>query len=105
MCITREDLDKKIVTIKQFKSIKKDAEANLKPLEQEVKNFMEENQQTKFISYGYSISYEEQERETVVKEKVLELLNNPAIKAVIESEHIDTSVLFKTTIVKPLKIN
>lgn len=105
MCISINELNERVATIKEYKSIKKDAENNLKPLEQEVKNFMEENEQTKFIGYGYSISYEEQERETVIKEKVLELLNNPKIKAVVEEESIDTSVLFKTTIVKPLRIN
>ena len=66
---------------------------------------MEENNHTKFIGYGYSISYKEEEKETVVKEKLLELLENPAIKAVIEKEKIDTSVLFKNTVVKPLRIN
>ena len=66
---------------------------------------MEENNQTKFIGYGYSISYKEEEKETVVKEKLLELLDNPAIKAVIEKENIDTSALFKTTVAKPLRIN
>lgn len=105
MCISIEELSKRVTTIKEYKSIKKDAEKNLKPLEQDVKDFMEETGQTKFIGYGYSISYEDQERETVVKEKVLELLNNPKIKAIVDEEHIDTSALFKTTIVKPLRIN
>ena len=91
--------------IREYKSIKKDAETNLKPLEQEVKEYMEETNQTKYIGYGYSISYKEQTREDVIKEKVLELLNNPKISKVIEDEHIDTSVLFKTTIIKPLKIS
>lgn len=105
MCINQMELDQRITTINQYKSIKKDAEAHLKPLEQDVKEWMEENNHTKFIGYGYTISYKEEERETVVKEKVLELLNNPAIKAVIEQEKIDTSVLFKTTVTKPLRIN
>lgn len=105
MCMTRETLNEKIKTIKEYKSIKKDAEKQLKPLEQDVKNYMEETNQTEYIGYGYSISYKEQEKETVVKEKLLELLNNPAIKNVIETEKIDTSKLFKTTIVKPLRIN
>lgn len=105
MCINQMELDQRITTIKEYKSIKKDAEAHLKPLEQEVKEWMEENNHTKFIGYGYSISYKEEEKETVVKEKLLELLDNPAIKAVIEKENIDTSILFKTTVVKPLRIN
>lgn len=103
--MTKNDLSKKIATIKEYKSIKKDAEENLKPLEQEVKAYMEENELTKFIGYGYSISYEEQERETVIKEKVLALINNPKIQEVIKSENIEISELFKTTIVRPLKIN
>lgn len=105
MCISQEVLNQKIATIREYKSIKKDAEANLKPLEQEVKEFMEETNQTSYIGYGYSISYKEQEKETVVKEKVLELLNNPKISKVIEDEKINTSVLFKTTIIRPLKIS
>ena len=105
MCINQMELEQRITNIKEYKSIKKDAEAHLKPLEQEVKEWMEENNHTKFIGYGYTISYKEEERETVVKEKVLELLNNPAIRAVIEQERIDTSALFKTTVTKPLRIN
>lgn len=105
MCMTTSELDKKVATIREYKSIKKDAETNLKPLEQEVKEYMEETNQTSYIGYGYSISYKEQEKETVVKEKVLELLNNPKISKVIEDENIDTSVLFKTTIIRPLKIS
>ncbi len=46
MCISEEKLNKTIVAIREFKSIKKDAETNLKPLEQEVKEFMEETNQT-----------------------------------------------------------
>ena len=105
MCMTIADLDKKVAVIREYKSIKKDAETNLKPLEQEVKEYMEETNQTKYIGYGYSISYKEQTREDVIKEKVLELLNNPKISKVIEDENIDTSVLFKTTIIRPLKIS
>lgn len=104
MCMTISELDQKVATIREYKSIKKDAETNLKPLEQEVKEYMEETNQTSYIGYGYSISYKEQEKETVVKEKVLELLSNPKISRVIEDENIDTSVLFKTTIIRPLKI-
>ena len=51
MCISKSELDKKVVTIKEYKSIKKDAEVNLKPLEQEVKEFMEENNQSSYIGY------------------------------------------------------
>ena len=105
MCISKSELDKKIPVIREYKSIKKDAEANLKPLENEVKEFMTENNQTKYIGYGYSISYKEQTREDVIKEKVLELLSNPKIRKVIEDEKIDTSALFKTTIIRPLKIS
>ena len=61
----------------------------MKPLEQEVKEYMEETNQTSYIGYDYSISYKEQEKETVIKEKVLELLNNPKISKVIEDENID----------------
>lgn len=105
MCISKSELDKKVATIREYKSIKKVTEANLKPLEDEVKEFMTENNQTKYIGFGYSISYKEQKREDVIKEKVLELLSNPKIRKVIEDENIDTSVLFKTTIIRPLKIS
>lgn len=102
---TTEELDKRIKSIKEIKSIKKDAEKNLKPLEQDVKDYMEETNQTEFIGYGYSISYKGCEKEVAIKEKVLELLDNPSIKKVIEAEKIDTSELFKTTFVKTLRIN
>ena len=105
MCMTTAELDKKVSVIREYKSIKKDAETNLKPLEQKVKDYMEETNQTKYIGYGYTVSYKEQTREDVIKEKVLELLSNSKISKVIEDEHIDASVLFKTTIIRPLKIN
>ena len=62
MCINVEELNKNVVTIKNYKSIKKKADEKLKPLEQTVKDFMDETGQTKYIGYGYSISYEEMER-------------------------------------------
>lgn len=105
MCITTDVLDQKIKNIREYKSIKKDADKNLKPLEQEVKEFMEENNLTKYIGYGYSISYKEQEKESAIKEKVLEFLDNPKIKKVIEDEKIDTSVFFSKTVIRPLRIN
>ena len=105
MCINVEELNKNVVTIKNYKSIKKKADEKLKPLEQTVKDFMDETGQTKYNGYGYSISYEEMERETAIKEKVLEFLNIPKIRAVVDAENIDTSVLFKTTVVRPLRIS
>lgn len=105
MCISEERLNKTIVAIREFKSIKKDAETNLKPLEQEVKDYMEETNQTCYIGYGYSISYKEQIREDLIKDKVLELINNPRIMKAIEDENIDISVLFKKTVIRPLKIS
>ena len=105
MCISIQELDKRVVSIREYKSIKKDAESNLKPLEEDVKEFMDETGQTKYIGYGYSISYEEMERETAVKEKVQELLSHPKISEVIKAENIDISGLFKTTVVRPLRIS
>ena len=105
MCISIRELDKRVVSIREYKSIKKDADKNLKPLENDVKEFMDETGQTKYIGYGYSISYEEMERETAVKEKVQELISNPKISAVIKAENIDISGLFKTTVVRPLRIS
>ena len=105
MCISIRELDKRVVSIREYKSIKKDADKNLKPLENDVKEFMDETGQTKYIGYGYSISYEEMERETAVKEKVQELISNPKNSAVINAENIDISGLFKTTVVRPLRIS
>ncbi|RKI35559.1 hypothetical protein D7V86_26315 [bacterium D16-51] len=105
MCVNVEELNRNVVTIKNYKSIKKKADEKMKPLEQTVKDFMDETGRTKYTGYGYSISYAEQERETVIKERVLELLQNPRINAVIEEENIDISELFKVTVVRPLKIS
>lgn len=104
MCISVKELDGRIKEIKEYKSIKKEADKHLKPLEADVKEYMNAIGQVEFIGYGYSISYKEQEKETAVKEKVLEFLENPHIKKIIEDEKIDISELFKTTIVRPLNI-
>ena len=105
MCISREELDIRVMGIREYKSLKKDAEANLKSLEADVKNYMYETNQTKLIGYGFTISYKEQEKETVVKEKVLELLDNPIIKEVIKREQIDISKLFNKTSYPVLRIS
>ena len=80
MCMNVEELNRNVVTIKNYKSIKKKADERMKPLEQTVKDFMDETGRTKYTGYGYSISYKEQTREDVIKEKVLEFLDNPKIK-------------------------
>ena len=105
MCISREELDNKVAGIREYKSLKKDAETNLKLLEADVKEFMVETNQSKLIGYGFTVSYKEQEKETVVKEKVLELLNNPIIKEVIKRENIDISKLFNKTSYPVLRIS
>lgn len=105
MCISREDLDGRVKGIREYKSIKKDAENNLKPLENDVKEYMRETNQTKLVGYGFSISYQEQEKETVVKDKVLELLNHPVIKEVVKRENIDISSLFNRSVYPVLRIS
>ena len=105
MCISREELDSRVEGIREYKSLKKDAEANLKSLEADVKEYMYETNQSKLIGYGFTISYKEQEKETVVKEKVIELLNNPVIKEVIKKESIDISKLFNKTTYPVLRIS
>ena len=105
MCISREELDGKVKGIREYKSLKKDAEANLKLLEADVKEYMYETNQSRLIGYGFTISYKEQEKETVAKEKVLEFLSNPVIKEVIEKEQIDISGLFNKTFYPVLRIS
>ena len=51
MCISRKELDDKIEQIKEYKSIKKDADKNLKPLEADVKEYLDENGQVENNSY------------------------------------------------------
>ena len=105
MCISREDLDSRVKGIREYKSIKKDAESNLKPLENDVKEYMHETNQTELVGYGFSISYKEEEKDSSVKEKVLELLNHPIIKEVIKRENIDTSLLFNRSVYPVLRIS
>lgn len=48
---------------------------------------MDETGQTEYIGYGYSISYKEQERETVIKEKVMRFLQNESeVKSIMTNK-------------------
>lgn len=87
MCISRDDLNAKMEEIQSLKKIKEEADENIKALEREVIEFLEENKEDckatstkgkevlKFIGNLFTATLAEQSRETVDKEEVKKILD------------------------------
>lgn len=88
MCITAAEMNKKMEEIKSLEMLLKETEDNIKALKREVIEYLSENQQDclttnskgkeilQFIGDMCKATYTPQERETVDKEKVKNLLND-----------------------------
>lgn len=116
MCVTVEEMNKTMQAIQEWKRVKEEADTNIKPLNEKVIEFLQETKECetvdkkgkpilKYIGTVHKASYSIQEKETPVKEKVIEFLNLPIIKEVIEREKIDTSKLFSKSVYPVLRIN
>lgn len=87
MCITAKEMNEKMEEIRSLKMLKQETEDNIKALEMEVIEFLNENRNDclttnskgkeflQFIGNMCKATYTPQERETVDKEAVKKLLN------------------------------
>lgn len=74
MCITRNELEKKIEELRSLKALKEETENELKALEHEVISYMTENELTEEITNNAKITYKPQSRTTLDKAKLLLLM-------------------------------
>lgn len=88
MCIAKNELNEKMAEIQSLKKLKEETEENIKALEREVIEFLEENEEEckatnnkekeilKFIGNLFTATLAEQSRETVDKDGVKKLLDD-----------------------------
>lgn len=76
MCIQRTELEKKIEEMRSLKALKEELENELKAVEHEVISYMTENNLTEEITNNAKITYKEQSRTTLDKEKLTEILGD-----------------------------
>ena len=74
MCITKKELESKITEIRKYKALIEEAEAVRKSLESEVIDYMTSNNLSEEITDSAKISYKAQERRTLDKAKLEEIL-------------------------------
>lgn len=78
MGITKKELEKKVKAIRSLKTLKEETENELKALENEVISYMKENELTEEFTETSKITYQAQERKSLDKEKVAEVLGDLA---------------------------
>lgn len=74
MCITKSELEKKVNELRSLKALKEETESELRVLENEVIQYMTENQIDTEITDTAKITYKPQSRTTLDKEKLTEIL-------------------------------
>lgn len=89
MCITRNELEKKIEELRSLKALKEETENELKALEHEVISYMTENELTEEITNNAKITYKPQSRTTLDKAKL-----KGDIWIITEADRSATTVLF-----------
>lgn len=74
MCMTKQELEKKVNELRSLKALKEELENEVKAAEQEVIAYMNENQIDTEITDTAKITYKPQTRTTLDKEKLSEIL-------------------------------
>lgn len=115
MCMTVNEMNETMQKIQEWKIMKKGVEASIDELNAEAIEFLMETEECaavdkkgrpirRFTGTLFTATLSVQERETAVKEKVLEFLAIPEIRKVVDDNDIDTSVLFSTSSARVLRI-
>lgn len=76
MCMTKKELEAKVEEIRKYKALVEEASNIQKALEAEVISYMNENGLTEEITDSAKITYKEQDRRTLNKEKLEERFGN-----------------------------
>lgn len=96
MCIAKNELNEKMAEIQSLKKLKEETEDNIKALEREVIEFLEENEEEckttndkgkeilKFIGNLFTATLAQQSRETVNKDEVKKILPESEYQKVVK---------------------
>lgn len=76
MCITKAELEKKVNELRSLKAMSEELQNELKSVEREVIDYMTENNLTEEITDTAKITYKQQSRTTLDKEKLTEILGD-----------------------------
>lgn len=76
MCMTKKELETKIEEVRKYKAMAEEASTIQKALEQEIISYMNENNLTEEFADSAKITYKEQERKTLDKERLEEDLGD-----------------------------
>ena len=76
MCITRAELENKVDQLRSLKALKEETENELKALEFEIIGYMTENNLTEEITNTAKVTYKQQSRTTLDKEKLSKILGD-----------------------------
>lgn len=76
MCITKAELEKKVNELRSLKAMSEELQNELKSVEREVIDYMTENNLTEEITDTAKITYKQQSRTTLDKEKLTDILGD-----------------------------
>lgn len=76
MCITKAELEKKVNELRSLKVMSEELQNELKSVEREVIDYMTENNLTEEITDIAKITYKQQSRTTLDKEKLTDILGD-----------------------------
>lgn len=76
MCITKKELEQKIEELRKYKAMAEEISQIQKSLEQEVITYMNENDLTEEFTDSAKITYKEQARKSLDKDKLKEKLGS-----------------------------
>lgn len=74
MCMTKQELEKKVNELRSLKAMKEELENEVKAAEQEIISYMNENEIDTEITDTAKITYKPQSRTSLDKEKLSEIL-------------------------------
>ena len=76
MCISKKELEEKVQELRSLKTLKEETEDGIKAIEREIISYMKENETDTEITDTAKITYKEQSRTTLDKEKLTESLGD-----------------------------
>jgi predicted phage-related endonuclease len=76
MCISKKELEEKVQELRSLKTLKEETEDGIKAIEREIISYMKENETDTEITDTAKITYKEQSRTTLDKEKLTEILGD-----------------------------
>lgn len=73
MCISKKELEEKVQELRSLKALKEETEDEIKEVEREIISYMKENETDTEITDTAKITYKEQTRTSLDKDKLVEI--------------------------------